>query len=207
MKSEQINELAAALAKAQSEMHGARKDTQNPFFKKNYADLQAIWEACREALTKNGLSVAQVVDTIASMQVLVTFLLHSSGQWISSAYPLRPVKDDPQGMGSAISYARRYSLAAMVGVYQTDDDAETAQNRNKSDPAADYFESLHPYSEELPPPKPKLNNSPITKDPEKSDTNSKDHFGPHLYNQKGICTVMTKNNTPCGEHKGGQASK
>lgn len=206
MKSDQINELATALAKAQSEMHGAKKDATNPFYKSAYADLGSVWEACREVLTKNGLSVAQVVDTIPSMQVLVTFLLHSSGQWISSAYPLRPVKDDPQGMGSAISYARRYSLAAMVGIYQTDDDAETAQNRPvikkaiKSDPATDYFDSLDQHLD----PKPSLILNHLPSIPIKRDNEVKGHR--HIYKDSivypgyEICIVKVGDH-PCGDKR------
>jgi hypothetical protein len=129
LKSEQINELATALSKAQSEIKGAAKTSQNPFFKSSYADLQEVWDACREPLTQNGLSVIQTTIVQEGMVQLETTLLHSSGQWITSFYPLRPTKDDPQGMGSAFSYARRYCLAAIVGVYQKDDDAESATKR------------------------------------------------------------------------------
>lgn len=128
--SEQISELCKALSKVQGELHGAVKDSNNPFYKSKYADLQSVWEACRESLCKNGFSVSQVVKTSDGVCVLVSYLLHSSGQWISSEYPLHPVKDDPQGFGSCVTYARRYSLAALVGVYQVDDDAESAMNRN-----------------------------------------------------------------------------
>lgn len=130
-KSDQINELATALSKAQSQMLGAVKDSQNPFFKSKYADLESIWEAIREPLTKNGLSVTQISVIEDGKPCLVTMLLHSSGQWLSGIFPLKPVKDDPQGMGSCISYIRRYTLASMTGVVQVDDDAEAAQGRSK----------------------------------------------------------------------------
>jgi hypothetical protein len=130
--SEQINELATALAKAQSQMEGAKKDSANPFFKSKYADLQSVWDACRKALTDNGLSVVQYTISGESIH-LRTRLLHASGQWIEGTQTLNPKDDSPQAMGSAITYARRYGLAAMVGVYQTDDDAEAAQGR-PSDP-------------------------------------------------------------------------
>lgn len=128
-QSVEIKDLATALAKAQAEIKGAVKDASNPFFKSNYADLQSVWDACRLPLSKNGLSVAQTTDIVGERLVLVTTLLHSSGQWIRGALPVEPVKRDPQGMGSAITYARRYALAAMVGIYQTDDDAEVAMDR------------------------------------------------------------------------------
>lgn len=130
-----LNELATALAKAQAMMEGAKKDAANPFYKSRYADLESVWIACRKALTDNGLSVVQyggfraTVEGVAVFPTIVTRLLHSSGQWIEGETPVRAKDDSPQALGSAITYARRYGLAAMVGVYQTDDDAEAAQGR------------------------------------------------------------------------------
>lgn len=129
MRSEQINELAAALAKAQGEITGALKDSANPFYKSKYADLASVWDACKEPLSKNGLCVIQTPRITERGRVLVTTLAHSSGQWISSELPINPVKDDPQGLGSAISYMRRYALTAIVGVAQIDDDGEKAMGR------------------------------------------------------------------------------
>ena len=120
--SEQINEIAGALAKAQGEIKGAAKDSTNPHFRSKYADLASVWDACRAALSKNGLSVIQTPDTTADGVFLYTTLAHSSGQWIRSTMPVRPVQDTPQGLGSALTYARRYSLASMVGVAPDDDD-------------------------------------------------------------------------------------
>lgn len=130
MKSEQIDKLATALAKAQAEIKGAVKDSANPFFKSNYADLQSVWDAIREPLSKNGLAVIQTTEAATPEHLeLVTTLVHSSGQWIDSRFPVIALKKDPQAIGSGLSYSRRYSLAAIVGVYQTDDDAEAAQAR------------------------------------------------------------------------------
>jgi len=130
MQSTEIKDLATALVKAQSEMKGAVKDSSNPFFKSSYADLQSVWDACREPLIKNGLAVIQRTTLVHDTQMcLETILLHNSGQYITSLYLLKPTKDDPQDMGSAISYARRYSLAAMVGVYQKDDDGNAASEK------------------------------------------------------------------------------
>lgn len=117
-----MKELATALAKAQSQIKAAMKDSINPHFKSKYADLSAIWDACREPLTKNGLSVVQATDFDAGEVWLKTILLHSSGEQLEGRYPLRPIKQDPQGFGSAITYARRYSLAAMIGVVADEDD-------------------------------------------------------------------------------------
>jgi len=129
-QSAEINELASALAKAQAAIKPAKKDSDNPFFKSKYADLASVHLACMEHLTVNGLSVTQTLYTNGDARTyLVTSLLHSSGQWIKSVAPVNPVKNDPQGMGSAITYMRRYSLAAMVGVAQEDDDGNAASDK------------------------------------------------------------------------------
>jgi hypothetical protein len=123
-------QLAAALVKAQKSMGKALKDSSNPFFKSKYADLTSVWDACRDALTDNGLSVVQVTDqTDGSVVSLRTMLLHDSGEKIEGVLVMKPKDDSPQGIGSAITYARRYALAAMVGVCPEDDDAEAAQGR------------------------------------------------------------------------------
>lgn len=127
--SEQINEIMEALSKAQSEMTHAVKDTSNPFFKSKYADLGAVWDACRGPLSKNGLAVTQIVNQEGEKPTLITLLGHQSGQWIKSVMQLPIQKPGPQEIGSCITYCRRYSLAALVGVYQDDDDAEAAEGR------------------------------------------------------------------------------
>lgn len=127
--SEQINELAAALAKAQGQIEGAKKDSINPHFKNRYADLSAVWDACREALTTNGLSVVQSAENCEAGYGVTTMLLHTSGQWMRGTLYLKPAKDDPQGAGSALTYARRYALAAMVGIAPEDDDANAASQK------------------------------------------------------------------------------
>lgn len=130
--SEQIDQLATALAKAQGSMHGALKDSANPFFKSKYADLESVWTACRKALSENGLSVVQSTSGVENGVAVTTTLLHASGQWMRDTLPLHPKDTSPQGIGSAITYGRRYALAAMVGVYQTDDDGEAAQGRGEA---------------------------------------------------------------------------
>jgi len=124
--SEQINELAAALAKAQGQIEGAKKDSINPHFKNRYADLSSVWDACREALTTNGLSVVQSAENCEAGYGVTTMLLHTSGQWMRGTLYLKPTKDDPQGAGSALTYARRYALSAMIGIAPEDDDANAA---------------------------------------------------------------------------------
>lgn len=128
LQSEQINELITALSKAQGIMMPAIKDSINPHFKSSYADLASVWEACRSALSSSGLAVTQTLDFAGEKQVLVTLLGHTSGQWIKSVIALPIQRPGPHELGSCLSYCRRYALAAMVGVYQDDDDAEKAQD-------------------------------------------------------------------------------
>jgi hypothetical protein len=128
-QSEQINELAAALAKAQGKITGALKDSSNPFFKSRYADLASVWDACRASLSDNGLAVVQLTEADDAGVYVTTSLVHSSGQWMRSKLRLTPKDGTPQGMGSAITYGRRYALAAIVGVAQVDDDGNAASGR------------------------------------------------------------------------------
>lgn len=134
---ENVAKLAAALAKAQGEIKPALKDSSNPAFKgTKYADLTAVWDACREALKTNGIAVVQAPNFDGQEVWLETTLLHSSGEHITGRYPLRPTKSDPQGYGSALTYARRYSLAAMIGVVaDDDDDGNAATKRDGGEPA------------------------------------------------------------------------
>lgn len=129
-KSESIAGLAAALAKAQGAMKGAVKDSANPFFKSKYADLASVVEAIRVAFASNGLSYIQTVEPSDKDEVRVeTTILHSSGEWISCGVLSLPVsKSDAQGYGSALTYARRYSLSAATGVAPEDDDGNAASS-------------------------------------------------------------------------------
>lgn len=133
-KSPSIAALAAALSKAQGAIEAAKKDTANEFFKKPYADLASVWGACREPLSANGLAVVQTTKPSTEGITVVTTLLHSSGEWMRGELFMKPVKNDPQGIGSAITYARRYALAAMVGVAPDDDDGEGAMGRKNKTP-------------------------------------------------------------------------
>ncbi len=125
--SEEIGELVKALAKVQGLIKSAKRDSTNPFFKSKYADLTSVWDSCRKELSQNNLAVIQTTKSNNGMVTVVTRLAHESGQWIRGEISLRPVKNDPQGYGSALTYARRYSLAAIVGIATgEDDDAEDA---------------------------------------------------------------------------------
>lgn len=134
LQSENINELAGALAKAQGKIVSAKKDKKNPFFKSTYADLSSVWDACRAVLSENGLAVIQTIHTPENKQMeLVTTLAHSSGQWIKSHMPIITTKSDPQSLGSALTYYRRYALSALVGVAASDedDDGNIASDRTE----------------------------------------------------------------------------
>jgi len=123
LMSHEINELAKALVKAQGIMTSAQKDGSNPHFNSSFATLDSIWKAIRKPLSEHGLCVVQ---SLLPDNTLVTTLLHESGQWVRSYQKLNPVRNDPQGIGSALTYGRRYSLAAIVGICQADDDGEEA---------------------------------------------------------------------------------
>ena len=125
-RSDSIKELGTALAKAQAVLTGAVKDSVNPHFRNKYADLASCWDACRKALTSNGIAVVQMPEKDVIGYYVETLLTHSSGEWIASKCYIHLTKDDPQGLGSAITYARRYGLSAMVGICPEDDDAEGA---------------------------------------------------------------------------------
>jgi len=110
-------------------MGGAKKDSTNPHFKTAYADLASVWDACRAPLANAGLSVVQLVSSDATHAIVETILAHSSGEWVSSTLAVPLTKVDAQGLGSAITYGRRYALAAIVGVCPADDDGEAAVAR------------------------------------------------------------------------------
>lgn len=126
--------LAEALVAVQKEIGTAVKSSQNPHFKSRYADLAEVWSTWQEVGPKHGLALTQTTRVLDSgMTVLVTTLLHKSGECMTGEYPLIPTKNDPQGMGSAMTYARRYCLAAMVGIVQDDDDGEAASKPASND--------------------------------------------------------------------------
>jgi cellobiose-specific phosphotransferase system component IIA len=129
-KSENINELASALAKAQAEIRGAVEDSTNPHFRSKYASLQSYIDSAREPLARHGLSVTQLLtqsDCGTNMVSIETVMMHSSGQWISAVFSV-PVGNQmtAQAFGSAVTYARRYSFASIVGIAPIDDDGNQA---------------------------------------------------------------------------------
>jgi hypothetical protein len=122
--------LAAALAKAQGEIEGASKDKTNPHFKSSYADLASVWDACREPLSKNGLAVMQPCFADGPRVTVTTILAHASGEFIEVDLVMTAGQNTAQGIGSAITYARRYALSSMVGVAPEDDDGNAASQSN-----------------------------------------------------------------------------
>ena len=149
--SEQLDKFAPAMAKAQSEMGGAVKDSKNPFFKSSYADLTSVWKACKVALHNNNMSVIQSpIDRDGRLGV-ATMVLHSSGQYVSDEYTLGVKKqNDPQADGSSITYARRYALAAFVGVCPVDDDGEKAMARNAKPALSSFLKKMQSYAKDYP---------------------------------------------------------
>jgi hypothetical protein len=150
--SAEIGKVGAALAKAQGKITGALKSRENPFYESKYADLASCWDAARDALSENELAVVQTIENgadcviewettdkktgdistykVATKElVVVTTLIHSSGEWIRSKLPMIPRDATPQGYGSAIAYGRRYGFTAMVGVAQVDDDGNAASGK------------------------------------------------------------------------------
>lgn len=131
--SEQIGEIAAALAKAQGDVENVAKDKENPHYKSRYATLAGALDEVRPKFAKHGLAILQMpVNGEGANIGVVSRLTHSSGQWIESALYVAPTKFDAQGAGSAITYLRRYSLMAIAGIAPDDDDGEAAIGRPQS---------------------------------------------------------------------------
>lgn len=153
-KSESIINIAKALVAVQASIKPAIKDSTNPYFNSKYADLSAVWDSIRQPLVENGLSVIQLVNCGEGHTInLETILLHVSGEWISGSFNMpyivtEPKEDkygkaeqkpkaNPQAVGSAITYARRYALAAIVGVVaDEDDDANAAASKGSEEAKA-----------------------------------------------------------------------
>jgi hypothetical protein len=129
--SETLGEIAPAWSKASADIGGAKKDAKNPHFKSTYTTLASVIDAAREALKANDLFVVQspgaIVDGAIQMR---TRILHKSGEWIETLCEVPLGKRDPQGVGSAQTYARRYALSAALNIPAVDDDGEAATERN-----------------------------------------------------------------------------
>ena len=147
-QSENIEKIALALVKAQSEMGTAIKDSNNPFFKSKYADLNSIREACMPSLSKHGIVLLQPTVSIDGRNYVETILLHESGQWISGLTEILFSKpNDAQAQGSGITYARRYGMQSLVNVGADDDDGNSASVASKQQPTQQPTPTKLPYLE------------------------------------------------------------
>lgn len=152
--SESIKELALALAKAQGDIEKAEKDKDNPHFRSKYADLGNVVDAIKPALVSNGLAFTQICHEADNAAKIETIIIHSSGEWLSCGCISVPVsKNDAQGFGSALTYARRYSLSAAFGVAPEDDDGNAAAK-------------AAPKKPQQPPQQPAQSSAPSEKDAE-----------------------------------------
>jgi len=128
--------LFAAVSVAQSQFAGAKKDAVNPAFRSKYADLASVWDAVREHLTANGLAIIQIPTAIGPVATVTTILTHKSGEWLSDDLSITSDKNTAQGLGSAITYARRYALSAFLGIAPEDDDGNEASKGKTDAPVA-----------------------------------------------------------------------
>jgi hypothetical protein len=131
-KSDSIKSLAIAMCKAQSEMGGAHKGANNPFFKSKYADLGSVIEVVKEPFANNGLSYVQFPINDGDKIGVETILMHESGEWLSGSFTVKASKQDAQGAGSVITYCKRYGLQAVAGIPSEDDDGNAASKGNSS---------------------------------------------------------------------------
>ena len=136
--SESIKHIAEALVSAQKEIKFATKDSTNPHFKSKYANINSVIEAVKAPLNNNNIAILQSLSPSDDNKLhLTTRLLHSSGEWIEDTAVCPIQKQDPQGLGSAISYIRRYSISSMCALYADDDDGQSAALN-----AADYLQKI-----------------------------------------------------------------
>lgn len=147
IQSASITKLAPALLAAKANITNPKKASANPFFKSKYANLGSVIDCSEDALAEQGLFVTQIVcvEPNSGKDALLTLLIHSSGEHIGGYYVLNPLKSDPQGIGSAITYARRYALQSLLGMNAEDDDGAAASGttapafKPKAPPAADQL--------------------------------------------------------------------
>lgn len=124
--SETIAEIATALSKAQGQIEAATKGSMNPAFRSKYADINALRDAIREPLAVNDLSLIQFPRTLDGRVEVETMILHKSGEYMSETLSMPVGKPDAHGIGSAITYARRYGMSAMLNLAADDDDGNAA---------------------------------------------------------------------------------
>lgn len=136
--SESIKQIAEALVSAQKEIKFAVKDSTNPHYKSKYANINSVIDAVKAPLNNNNIAILQSLSPSDDNKLhLTTRLLHSSGEWIEDTAVCPIQKQDPQGLGSAISYIRRYSISSLCALYADDDDGQSAALN-----AADYLQRI-----------------------------------------------------------------
>ena len=136
--SDSIKQIAEALVSAQKEIKFAVKDSTNPHYKSKYANINSVIDAVKKPLNDNGIAILQSLSPSDDGKLhLTTRLIHSSGEWIEDTAVCPIQKQDPQGLGSAVSYIRRYSLSALLSVYADDDDGQSAALN-----ASDYLQKI-----------------------------------------------------------------
>ena len=136
--SDSIKQIAEALVSAQKEIKFAAKDSTNPHFKSKYANINSVIEAVKAPLNNNNIAILQSLSPSDDNKLhLTTRLIHSSGEWIEDTAVCPIQKQDPQGLGSAISYIRRYSISSLCALYADDDDGQSAALN-----AADYLQRI-----------------------------------------------------------------
>ena len=148
--------IAAALAAAQAQMGKALKSANNPHFKSKYADLSSVVDATMPALNANGIAVIQPMQESETGRVVMTKFIHTSGEVLECAIPLIVAKNDMQGLGSAITYARRYGLMSLAGIAPEDDDGNAAAKAAPRTISADQFIALRDTAEEAGVPEQKI---------------------------------------------------
>ncbi len=141
-------EITKALSKFQGTITGVPKGNKNPFFNSRYADLDAVWDVVRKPLADNGLAVVQTTYEQGDKLYLLTTLLHISGECLTTYLPINPKANEPQAVGSALTYARRYSMSAILGVSADEDDDGEATTDHK--PAAAKAKTTKDVPDETP---------------------------------------------------------
>ena len=126
LQSDTLDQIIPDLIKARGQFNAAVKDSANPHYKSKYVSLDGVIDAITEGLQANNLYCVQQTDIVDGKIQLHTKFIHTSGQWIGGIYPIHPVKNDPQGEGSALTYGRRYALMALAGIAPEDDDGNAA---------------------------------------------------------------------------------
>lgn len=148
-KSESINEIAAAMCEVQAQMEVANKSKENPFFNSKYADLSEVLRCIKGVLPSNNLSFMQMPSFECGVVSVETIVMHTSGEWIKSTSGAPISKPNPQGVGDAITYLRRYSLAAIFGLAQQDDDGNSNSEQSPVSKSANKpIEDNKPWYEE-----------------------------------------------------------